>query len=64
MKTFITSINEKLYRSYGARFIDTWKQHARDDIKLIVCFEGDIPDEIFLKSLTKKNLGSFHSQTQ
>lgn len=64
MKTFITSINEKLYRSYGARFIDTWKQHARDDIKLIVCFEGDLPDEIFRKSSEKVSIISINSNEQ
>ncbi len=46
MKTFITSINEKLYKSYGKRFIESWKNHAKNDIKLIICFEGLIPDEI------------------
>ena len=46
MKTFITSINQKLYESYGKKFIDTWIKHAQNDIKLIICFEGDISTEI------------------
>lgn len=46
MKTFITSINKKLYDIYGKKFIETWKINAKSDIKLIICFEGEIPDEI------------------
>lgn len=46
MKTFITSINAKLFDSYGRRFIETWRENAAKDVNLIICFEGDISEEV------------------
>ncbi len=46
MKTFVTSFNKKLYDSYGKNFINSWKANASDDIKLIICFEGELFSEL------------------
>jgi len=46
MKIFITSFNQKLYQSYGKNFIQSWKDHAQPDVRLIICFEGEISEEI------------------
>jgi len=64
MKSFITSINEKLYHLYGKRFIETWKTNSQSDIKLIVCFEGDIPSEIMHHSNEKLTFVNISSSKQ
>jgi len=64
MKTFITSINEKLYNSYGKRFIETWKIRAKSDIKLIICFEGEITDEVMLHTSEKIQIININSSRQ
>lgn len=46
MKTFVTSINKDLYKSYGKKFIEGWSINAHADTSLVVCFEGDIPEEV------------------
>lgn len=42
MKTFITSLNIKLFNEYGRNFLQGWEANAASDVELIVCFEGDL----------------------
>ena len=46
MKTFITSMNAKLYESYGKRFMEGWSLHSADDVSLIICFEDHLPSNL------------------
>jgi hypothetical protein len=64
MKTFITSFNEKLYNSYGKKFIQSWKEHAQQDVKLIVCFEGEISDEIIRHTQDNLTIIGINTQKQ
>lgn len=54
MKTFITSMNKKLFDQYGRQFLHGWDLNAASDIELIVCFEGEI-NEIDSIDLNGKN---------
>ena len=42
MKTFITSLNAKLFSQYGYQFLKGWEAMAAPDVELIVCFEGQL----------------------
>jgi hypothetical protein len=42
MLTLVTSINQKLFKDYGRRFIESWGRHAGDGVRLVVCAEGNI----------------------
>jgi hypothetical protein len=46
MKTFISSMNSKLYAAYGKRFIQGWSKHSANDVFLIICFEGELPNDL------------------
>ncbi len=50
MKTFITSLNAKLFNQYGRQFLQGWEANAAPDVELIVCFEGQL-DELDPKDL-------------
>jgi len=54
MKTMITSMNEKLFESYGEKFITSWSNNADAETKLIVSFEGEASPKI--KSLQSENI--------
>jgi len=43
---FVSSMNLKLYESYGRRFIKEFSEMKSDDIKLYVAFEDGIPGDI------------------
>lgn len=46
MKTLVSSMNLKLYQSYGKNFVDSWEAMADNDVRLVIFFEGnnnDIP---------------------
>lgn len=40
-KTVITSFTESGYKKYGKDFIESFKQHWPDDVRLVVYYEGD-----------------------
>lgn len=42
MKTFVTSMNAKLFNQYGSQFLLGWEAMAAPDVELIVCFEGPL----------------------
>lgn len=44
MKTFITSLNAKLFNQYGRQFLEGWDAKAAPDVELIVCFEGELDE--------------------
>jgi hypothetical protein len=46
MVNFITSMNEALFHQYGKRALDEFDSYAGDNVKLLVMYEGEIPDYI------------------
>lgn len=43
--SFVSSMNMKLYLSYGKRFLEEFAKYSSEDLKLYLIFEGELPDE-------------------
>ncbi len=40
MLTFISSMNLKLFDEYGKRFLESWKKNVKNEVELLIFFEG------------------------
>jgi hypothetical protein len=67
MLNLVTSINEKLYHEYGDRMISGFENYAASDVRLIVVFEGKIPEGLkiqgqryFVVPLASEEHARFH----
>lgn len=55
MIQFITSLNQKLFASYGRHFIESWRLCAKDDVTLAVYCEGGVnwfPSELLSERIS------------
>jgi len=51
---FITSMNERLFDSYGRRFLSSWIRYSSLDAVLVVCFEGESNE--FMSEFDTRNI--------
>ena len=47
---YVSTMNQRLYDLYGKRFIEEFALYADKNIKLLVIFEGKMPEEIINKN--------------
>ena len=51
MIDLVTSMNKKLYDTYGKHNLKTFNQNLSDELRLNIFFEGEIPEDFHFNRL-------------